>query len=65
MPKMRTNKAVKSRFRLTGTGKLKRGRPNRRHIMTKKTPKRKRQLRRPALVSDAQEKTYKRMMAVG
>lgn len=65
MPKMKTNKAVKSRFSLTGTGKLKRSRPGKRHILTKKTPKRKRQLRSPGLVSDSQLKMYKRMMLVG
>ncbi|MCH1429690.1 MAG: 50S ribosomal protein L35 [Chlamydiales bacterium] len=62
MPKMKTNKAVKSRFKVTGTGKLKRSRPGKRHILTKKTPKRKRQLRTDALVDKAQLKTYKRMM---
>lgn len=64
MPKMKTKKAVASRFKVTGTGKLKRSRPGKRHILTKKTGKRKRQLRRPAIVSDAQEKTYKRLMGV-
>ncbi|MGE3954174.1 MAG: 50S ribosomal protein L35 [Parachlamydiales bacterium] len=64
MPKMKTRKAVASRFKLTATGKLKRNRPNRRHIMTKKTSKRKRQLRRPALVSEAQLDTYKLVMGV-
>lgn len=64
MPKMKTNKSVQSRFKATGTGKLKRSRPGRRHIMTKKTPKRKRQLRRPALVESGTLKTYKRMMCV-
>lgn len=65
MPKMKTKKALSARFKLTGTGKLKRTRPGRRHILTKKTPKRKRQLARPALVDDTILKTYKRMMGVG
>ncbi len=64
MPKMKTKKAVAARFRLTGTGKLKRQLPGRRHILTKKTPKRKRQLRGTALVSDGQLKMYKRLMGV-
>lgn len=64
MPKMKTKKAVASRFKLTGTGKLRRQRPGKRHILTKKTPKRKRQLKRPALVSDTQLKMYKRVMGV-
>jgi len=62
VPKMKTRKAVKSRFRVTGTGMLRRERPGRRHIMTKKTPKRKRQLRQPALVEGSLLKMYKRLM---
>lgn len=64
MPKMKTRKAVRNRFKVTGTGELKRQRPGKRHILTKKTPKRKRQLRRPALVDTALLKSYKRMMGV-
>lgn len=64
MPKLKTKKAVAARFKLTGKGKLRRQKPGLRHIMTKKTPKRKRQLAKPALVSDAQLKTYKRLMCV-
>ena len=64
MPKLKTKKAVAARFKLTGTGKLRRQKPGLRHIMTKKSPKRKRQLAKPALVSDSQLKTYKRLMCV-
>ena len=64
MPKMKTKKAVAARFKLTGTGKLKRGRPGLRHIMTKKTSKRKRQLSKAKLVSEGQLKMYKRLMCV-
>ena len=64
MPKMKTNKSVKSRFKVTGTGKLKRTRPGRRHILTKKTAKRKRHLRRPGLVDKSQKKTYLRMIGM-
>lgn len=62
MPKMKTNKSVKSRFKVTATGKLKRTKPGKRHILTKKTSKRKRHLSKPTLVSDCQEKTYLRML---
>jgi large subunit ribosomal protein L35 len=62
MPKMKTKKAVKSKFKLTGTGKLLRRRPGKRHILTKKTSKRKRKLGKPALVADTHLKTYKLMM---
>lgn len=64
MPKMKTKKAVVARFSLTGTGKLKRNQQGRRHIMTKKSPKRKRQLRCPSLVDGGQLKMYKRLMGV-
>lgn len=64
MPKMKTRKAVAARFSVTGTGKLKRGNPGRRHKLTNKTPKRKRQLRAPSLLHETQLKTYKRLMCV-
>jgi large subunit ribosomal protein L35 len=64
MPKMKTRRALKGRLKLTGTGKLRRMRPGRRHILTKKTSKRKRQLRRPALIDQTVEKTYKQLMGV-
>lgn len=64
MPKMKTKKAVACRFKVTATGKLKRHQAGKRHILTKKTGKRKRQLRSPALVSEGQLKTYKRLMCV-
>jgi large subunit ribosomal protein L35 len=64
MPKMKTRKAVSSKFRVTGTGKLKMSQPGRRHKLTNKTPKRKRQLRRAALVDEGFLKTYKRLMCL-
>lgn len=64
MPKMKTKKAVAARFKVTATGELKRARPGKRHILTKKTPKRKRQLSKPGLVDAGQLKTYKRLMCV-
>ncbi len=64
MPKMKTRKAVKARFRVTGTGKLKRMRPGRRHMLTKKSAKRKRSLGKSRLVDEGQLKMYKNMMGV-
>ncbi|TXI35958.1 MAG: 50S ribosomal protein L35 [Nitrosomonas sp.] len=64
MPKMKTRKAVAARFKVTATGKLLRRRPGKRHILTKKTAKRKRQLRTSALVADGQLKLYKQLMGV-
>lgn len=62
MPKMKTRKAMKARFKVTGTGKLKRTRPGKRHILTKKSSKRKRSLGKPRLVDEGQLKMYKRMI---
>lgn len=62
MPKMKTKKALQAKFRVTGTGKLKRSRPGKRHILTKKSPKRKRHLGKSVLVDKTILKTYKRML---
>jgi len=62
MPKMKTNKSAAKRFRLTGSGKVRRRQANKSHILTKKTPKRKRQLTQPALVSKADKGRVKRML---
>lgn len=64
MPKMKTRKSVASKFSVTGTGKLKRNRPGRRHKLTNKASKRKRQLGKPTLVAEGFLKLYKRMMCV-
>lgn len=53
MPKMKTHRGAAKRFKKTGTGKVKRAHANRRHILTKKARKRKRRLRKSALVSSA------------
>ena len=56
MPKMKTRRATAKRFRKTGGGKFKRGRSYRSHLMSHRTRKRKRQLRRNSVVSDAEQK---------
>jgi large subunit ribosomal protein L35 len=53
MPKMKTHRGAAKRFKKTGTGKVKRGHTNRRHILTKKSRKRKRHLRQGAIVEGA------------
>ncbi len=58
MPKMKTRRAAAKRFKRTATGKIKRNRAYKGHILTKKSPKRKRQLRKSTLVSKAD---YKRV----
>ena len=65
MPKLKTHKGAAKRFRLTATGKVKRGHSHARHILTSKTTKRKRQLDIDSLVSDADEKPTKRMLPYG
>ncbi len=50
MPKQKTHKGVSKRVRLTATGKIKRGRANRSHLMSSKSGKRRRQLRQRTLV---------------
>jgi large subunit ribosomal protein L35 len=62
MPKMKSKSGAKKRFRTTGTGKFKRNKKGRRHILTKKTTKRKRHLRMPALVDECQEHQIRRML---
>ncbi len=62
MPKIRSNSGAKKRFKLTGKGKIKRHKAFARHILTKKSTKRKRTLRRPDLVSKSEEKRVKRML---
>jgi len=65
VPKMKTRKAMKARFRLTATGKLKRTRPGRRHILTKKSAKRKASLAKPRLVDEGQLKMYRNLIGAG
>ncbi len=62
MSKLRTNKAAAKRFKLTGTGKLKRSKAFTNHILTKKSPKTKRNLRHPGLVDKTNEKNMKKLL---
>jgi len=62
MPKQKSKRALRKRVRLTGSGKLRRHRAYKRHILTSKHPKRKRHLRKPALVSPADERRLKRLL---
>jgi large subunit ribosomal protein L35 len=65
MPKLKTHKGAAKRFRMTATGKIKRGHSHARHILTKKTAKRKRMLDIDALVSDGDQKRVERMLPYG
>ena len=63
MPKMKTHKGAKKRFKITGTGKVKRMKAYKSHILTKKTSKRKRNLRRSTTVAVTGEaKNLKRLL---
>jgi large subunit ribosomal protein L35 len=62
MPKIKTHSASKKRFSLTGTGKIKRAKAFKRHILTKKTTKRTRNLRKSAIVTDANAGTVKMLI---
>lgn len=62
MPKMKTNRSAAKRFRKTGSGKFRRQRAYSSHILTKKSPKRKRRLRQNTLVAKADEKRVKRLL---
>ena len=63
MPKMKTRRSVAKRFKLTGTGKIKRNRANKRHILTKKSQKRKRNLRKSTILVSAEVRRVKKMLA--
>ncbi len=61
MPKVKTNRAAAKRFKVTGTGKLKRNKAYKRHILTKKSAKTKRNLRKPAMVDATNVKNMKKL----
>ena len=62
MPKIKTNRAAAKRFKKTGTGKLKRNKAYKSHILTKKSQKRKRNLRKSTLVDATNAKSMKKIL---
>jgi large subunit ribosomal protein L35 len=62
MPKLKTHRGAAKRFKKTASGKIKRSKAFKSHILTKKTTKRKRGLDMPALVSGADRKRVSRMI---
>ncbi len=62
MPKMKSHRGAAKRFKKTGTGKITRQKANKQHILTKKTTKRKRDLRKDTLVSDADAPRIRKML---
>jgi large subunit ribosomal protein L35 len=65
MPKLKTHRGAAKRFRLTATGKIKRGHSHARHILTKKTNKRKRYLDVDVMVAKGDQKRVERMLPYG
>ena len=61
---MKTNSGAKKRFDVTGTGKIKRKHAFKRHILTKKSTKRKRNLTHFGLVSDSDAKRVRKMLVI-
>lgn len=64
MPKVKTNSSAKKRFKLTGSGKIKRKHAFKSHILTKKTTKQKRNLTKATLVSKADTPNVKHMLNI-
>ncbi|MCL2285189.1 MAG: 50S ribosomal protein L35 [Firmicutes bacterium] len=62
MPKLKTKKAAAKRFKITGTGKFKHKKANKTHILTKKSPKRKMNLRKMGMVDKTNEAAVRQMM---
>ena len=62
MPKLKTHRGAAKRFKKTGTGKIMRAKAFKRHILTSKTTKRKRALRKSVLVSEADQAKLERML---
>ena len=60
--KMKTKRAAAKRFKVTGTGKLVRNKAYKSHILTKKTTRRKRNLRKSTVVDETNVKTMKKIM---
>ncbi len=62
MPKMKTRRGAAKRFKVTGSGKIKRNKANKSHILTKKAPKRKRRLRKGTILTSVEVKRVKKMI---
>ncbi|WP_028829116.1 50S ribosomal protein L35 [Proteocatella sphenisci] len=62
MPKMKTHRGAAKRFRATGSGKLKRSKAYKRHILTKKSSNTKRKLRKSAIMSKGDQSRIARLL---
>ncbi len=64
MPKMKTHRGAAKRFKVTGTGRLKRGRAFRNHLLEKKPTKRTRRLKRDTVLEGADDKRARRLLGM-
>ncbi|MBR2804607.1 MAG: 50S ribosomal protein L35 [Eggerthellaceae bacterium] len=64
MPKMKTHRGSAKRFRVTGSGKIMRAKGYKSHIITKKSPKRKRNFRKETVVSEADKRVIARNLGL-
>jgi len=64
MPKIKTNRGAAKRFKITGTGKVKRQKAYASHILSKKSSKRKRKLRHQTIVAKSDARRVKRMLGI-
>lgn len=64
MPKMKTRRGAAKRFKLTGTGKLRRNKANHRHMLIRRSKSAKRKMRNPGTISAADRKKVSRMLGV-
>jgi large subunit ribosomal protein L35 len=62
VPKMKTHRGAAKRFSKTGSGKITRQRANKQHILTKKTTKRKRMLRKDTLIDEADKASVRKLL---
>jgi len=65
VPKMKTNKTASKRFKVTGTGKLRRRKARATHLRRRKSKRAKRELRRDVPVSQADKKRVRRILGLG
>jgi large subunit ribosomal protein L35 len=62
MPKIKTRRSAAKRVKITAKGKIKHWKPNKSHLLTKKSRKRKRNLGKPAYLEGAQAKNFKQLV---
>ncbi len=64
MPKMKTRRSAAKRFKLTGTGRIRRNKANHRHMLIRRSNSVKRKMRKAGFVAKAEEKRVRKMLAI-